>query len=369
MKILLATTVISLNGGGIASCNYEIRNALNENNVFHALTNESSSLLEGYDKVYSVPELMLSGYESYQRLLSEINRESYDIIINSDSSPITILAPFIKSPILTISHTYNNMPAIEAGYNHKYVSKIVALSSAGETFLQKYFHIKNKSKLCYIYNFVRHKDICVFKQKANCEKLKIVFPGGASLMKYPEMVLGAVNKLIKTNLDFDFYWLGGLTLPLRKFSLPQTINQLAADDSRIHFTGKIPREEALRYIENANIFLLPSRAEGCPMTLVEAMCTGCIPIVGDAKHVCREILEDGQFGVIVKQGSSVDLYNAIIDIIKNHSNYIKNYQLTYEYSKANLSEDIWCKHMYKAIEEAIRVKKEYKVMSKFLFFK
>lgn len=358
MKILLATTVVRLNGGGIASYNQEVLSVLKKTHIVDILTTENISELDGCNKIYVLDRLLPNRFSEFAKITKKINKENYNLIINSDSALISVISPFLKSPIITVSHTLNNMPAIEAGFNAKYVNKIIALSKAGKLFIERYFHIKDTTKVCYIYNFVQHNDnnLSDFKSKRN--KLNIVFPGGASLMKYPEMVLLAVNKLLKSKYDFNFYWLGSGQLPLRKFSIPKNIQQLATSDSRLVFTGKIPRDEAQKYIDDANIFILPSRAEGCPISLVEAMCTGCIPIVGSAKHVCREMLEDGHFGVIVQQGSHKSLYKAIIDILQNHTKYHYNYQYSYKYSKENLREEIWQKKMNEAITEAISYAKE-----------
>ncbi|OYP66549.1 glycosyltransferase family 4 protein [Prevotella sp. P5-64] len=369
MRILLATTIYTLNGGGIASYNNEVRAELSTGNCFDLMTIENVTEMVGFQKVYSVPQLQLSGFSEYKRLADEINSANYDIIINSDSEVITILAPFLEARIVTISHTFNNMPAIEAGYNHKYVNKVIALSDAGRHFINNYFNITDKNKVTYIYNFVQHEvdNNASIKSKRDC--LNIVFPGGASMMKYPEMVLGAVNMLLKTDLNFRFYWLGNLVLPLSGISKPKTINQLAKQDERLTFTGRIPREEAQQLYDDANIFLLPSRAEGCPMSLMEAMCSGCIPVVGSAKHVCREILDDGNFGVIVKHGSSKSLFDSLEDIIRNHEKYVYNYNKTYEYSKNQLAANVWKGKMEIAIKSAMDSSKIYIPFTKSAFRK
>lgn len=353
MKILLATTAITLNGGGIASYNNELYSALKLNNTFHLLTTENIISFEGFEKIYSLHIIRHKSYSDCKVLINRINTEHYDLIINSDSSLITIISPFLIAPIITVSHTYNNMPAIEAGFNHNYVSKIIALSAAGKSFIENYFRIKDPDKVSFIYNFIQNSEESFSEDKSMREVLQIVYPGGASMMKHPEMVLSAVNKLLKTNLDFKFYWLGGLTLPLHKISLPQNLDNLAYTDPRLIFTGRIKREEALKYIKSANIFILPSRAEGCPMSLIEALSYGCIPVVGSAKHVCREILEEGDFGVIVKQGSAKDLYEKIKDIIINHKTYNYNYEKTYNFSKYTLSEEVWLQKMNIVINESI----------------
>lgn len=368
MKILLATTAFKLNGGGIASYNNELYDIFKDEHTIHLLTTDTSEVEMCINKTFRIPAKSVWSYKSYVKLVCQINSEQYDLIINSDSAFVAVVAPYLNSPIITISHSYNNLPTLRASYNHRYNSKMIALSHAGRKYMIDFFRIKKEDKVEMIYNFVKD-DLCYeIEDKPERDELIIVYPGGASLMKYPEMVLLAVNLLVKTNLKFKFYWLGGTTLPLSKLSFPKTIEQLIPKDERIIVTNKIPREEAERIIANANVFILPSRAEGCPVSLMEALRSGCIPIVGDAKHVCREILEDGKMGKIVKHGSHKDLYLAIKDSIENHAKYKEEYVKSLQYSKTVLSQTLWKEKMTRIIADAVQSNKEMKSLNMIGFY-
>ena len=52
------------------------------------------------------------------------------------------------------------------------------------------------------------------------------------------------------------------------------------------------------YLHSADLFLLPSRFEGMPMTIIEAMGTG-LPIVASAVGGVPDMLEDGRSGMLV----------------------------------------------------------------------
>ena len=367
MKILLATTAATLNGGGIGSYNMEFYNIFKDNAELHLLSTEDTSVPEGYTKFYALKDKLPKNFKEYKELVDEINNENYDIIFNSDSSELAIVAPFVNSPIVSVSHTFNNLPAIRAGYNHRYQSKIIALSKAGKRYLERKFNVKDTEKITYLYNFVHHDSISSTEEKQETKVLNIVYPGGAIPMKYPEMIAGAVNLLAKTDLDFNFYWYGNDVVPLKRVSIPKRIKDLVTNDKRVHMQGKVSRDESQRIIDSSNIFLLPSRAEGCPVSLMEAMCTGCIPIVGDGKHVCREILEDGNFGVIVKKGSSKELFNAIVDVIKHHDKYKLSYQRSLDYSNKRLSENVWRNSMLKIFSDALKDEKQIQEMTRSSF--
>lgn len=369
MKILLATTAATLNGGGIGSYNVEFCNAFKETSELHLLTREPYKELDGYKHVFSLGINPLKRYQDYKSLIYRINNEKYDVIFNSDSSELAIIAPFLTAPIVTVSHTFNNLPAIRAGYNNEYLSSIIALSKAGKVYIENKFGITNKDKVTYLYNFVHHKKVNNTLEKEQHKVLNIIFPGGAIPMKYPEMVVGAANMLANTNLDFNFYWYGNDVVPLQRLSIPKRVADLVVKDNRIHIQGNVSREKSRQIIDSANIFILPSRAEGCPVSLMEAMCTGCIPIVGDGMHVCREILEDGGFGLIVKKGSSKSLYEAIVKIITNPENYKDSYKKSLNYSNEKLSERQWKINMVKIFEDASKKKKKTIPLTKVSLFK
>ena len=367
MKILLATSAIIPAGGGIASYNQELINALKKIAVFSVLTEENLNECQGIEKVYSTYGKNCFSYEYCCEMVDQINNDNYDIIINSGSLLMTIMAPYVKVPICSISHFVDGMLALKAGFNSKYISKIIALSYYGKKHLKERFNIQDEGCVKVVYNFVHMNTMRFNEHKINKQPLMIVYPGGTSIKKSFDVVMKVLRKLIRTNLDFKFFWLGGTTLPSAKICLASTCDKLIKEDSRVVFTGRIPRNEAVSIIQTANVFLLPSRGEGCPMTLLEAMQEGCIPVVSDAKHGSRELLEDGNFGVIVKNEKIESLYLALRDIIEHPDKYTSNYHKTFDYVREKLSEDKWSNTMNSIIQECIATKKNREVLSELHF--
>lgn len=60
------------------------------------------------------------------------------------------------------------------------------------------------------------------------------------------------------------------------------------------------RSNVYPYLHSADIFLLPSRFEGMPMTIIEAMGTG-LPVVASAVGGVPDMLRDGESGILVSQ--------------------------------------------------------------------
>lgn len=68
-----------------------------------------------------------------------------------------------------------------------------------------------------------------------------------------------------------------------------------------HYGGIISGDEKVRALNSADIFLMPSRYEGLPLALLEAMAAGCVPIVSN-KGSIPTVVEDGRNGFLVAPG-------------------------------------------------------------------
>lgn len=106
--------------------------------------------------------------------------------------------------------------------------------------------------------------------------------------------------------------------------------------------------------------MLPSRGEGCPISLIEAMRGGCISIISDAKHGSLEIVENQKDGFIVKQGSASDIVRTIDDIIVNHTKYLSMYDYSIEKFKSSLEYSVWFKKMSNILQKNYNHKKRKK---------
>lgn len=353
MKILLATSAAIPAGGGIASYNQELVRALGYDYEIHLLTASREFNVPGYASTLSLQGKNVLSFKFALSLVKYINEQKYNLILNSNSSVMAYLAPFVNAPIVTVSHFVNGIHADCAGYNNEYISRIIALSNYGKQYIEKKFCIKEKDKVVVVYNFVHPIKFSLNKLKQN--PLVIVYPGGTSIMKSADVVMETAYRLKKSDLNFRFVWLGGTRLPSDNMSIfgIREITQMLHGDERFEIVGRVPREIAESYIAQSNIFLLPSRGEGCPMTLLEAMRVGCIPVVSDAHHGSREIIEMCKCGEIVQQGNSKALYNTIKNIIINYNDYIDCYKQTSEFSSKFLSPEIWTEQMADVIKNAI----------------
>jgi glycosyltransferase involved in cell wall biosynthesis len=78
----------------------------------------------------------------------------------------------------------------------------------------------------------------------------------------------------------------------------------------VEFTGAVGQGEIVRYYERADVFAMPSFAEGVPVVLMEAMATG-LPVVSTRIAGIPELVDDGQSGFLVAPGRVDELSSAL----------------------------------------------------------
>ena len=95
-------------------------------------------------------------------------------------------------------------------------------------------------------------------------------------------------------------------------SLEGLVSRLRLDGA-VTFTGHVANPHA--YTAGADVFVLPSKVEGCPLALIEALATGCPAIATDCAPGPRDILADGRVGVLVRPDDSAALARAMADLL------------------------------------------------------
>lgn len=79
---------------------------------------------------------------------------------------------------------------------------------------------------------------------------------------------------------------------------------------RVHFTGALNQEEVAQTLARADVFVLPSFAEGVPVVLMEALVAG-LPVIATRVAGVQELVEDGVSGLVVPPGDVDALARAI----------------------------------------------------------
>lgn len=81
--------------------------------------------------------------------------------------------------------------------------------------------------------------------------------------------------------------------------------------SNFHYAGKLPHEQLLQELTSHDIYILPSRNEGFPVSLLEAMKTGLVPLITNFRSGIPEVVIDGKTGFVFEVGDIYGYANAI----------------------------------------------------------
>ena len=106
------------------------------------------------------------------------------------------------------------------------------------------------------------------------------------LYKAPDMLVDAVGLAVKEGLDLRLVFVGDGRYRswLQERALKQGL------DGKVNFVGWLPVGAAVRReLDNADLFILPSRQEGLPRALIEAMARG-LPCIGSTVGGIPELL-------------------------------------------------------------------------------
>ena len=90
------------------------------------------------------------------------------------------------------------------------------------------------------------------------------------------------------------YWICGNGRQLKW--LRKKVEKLELDKV-IHFWGH--REDIADFYRAADLFILPSKQEGLPVVLMEAMASG-LPVVASDIRGCRDLIDSGENGLLIQ---------------------------------------------------------------------
>ena len=160
-----------------------------------------------------------------------------------------------------------------------------------------------------------------------------VIPNGIDLKSYKPAgrdwtsprLLSAGRIVHQKGLDLAMRALGGLSELNWEWHIagdgPQmpVLQSLAKElgiGDRVHFLGWRSREELMECYGQANIFLFPSRHEGMPNALLEAMASG-LPVVASCISGNEELVVDGDTGYLVPSEDVEALQTALKQLLSD----------------------------------------------------
>ena len=144
------------------------------------------------------------------------------------------------------------------------------------------------------------------------ERMRLIMVGGLErLYKAPDVLIDAVGRCVAQGLDIELVFVGDGQL--------RPMLQRDADSRglarRVRFLGSLPAGDCVRReLDEADLFVLPSRQEGLPRAMVEAMAQG-VPCIGSTIGGIPELLQSDE---MVAPGDAAALSRKISEVVLDH---------------------------------------------------
>lgn len=291
MKLLLGVSSPINKGSGISAYVREISCALEElgHEIIIASPADDSRVLVGISDWQHIKTDPLSDPIGVARkTLKCIFSAAPDAIINNDNAIIQSLAPLVKVPFISIGHLEKYSIAALLKHNVQYVDYTVAISSDMQHIFVDRLGMQT-TRVPIIHNGVKGPLNSFMVSKNSREKLKIIFAGGYDYRKGGDLI--AKMLMVKDKIwDFvDIRWYGGM---------PTTLAKKLEMNKAVKIYNRVAREDFLKSLAESDVFLMASRLEGCPMSMLEAMSYGAIPIASDGSGAMRWLVTHGKDGFI-----------------------------------------------------------------------
>ena len=234
-------------------------------------------------------------------LMKIMRREKPDVVHSHLNVIKYTVAAAKLSGIRRCIHTVHNVAQEEAeGRVEKIISTIyfklglatpVALSPEVRSTIVSFYGLKEE-KVPMIYNGVDLGKCCPKEDYALAEPAYLLHIGRFNAQKNHKGLLEAFAQIIKAYPDCCLNLIGDGELQEETLQYADTLGLR----EKINFLGN--QTNVYPFLRKADLFLLPSRFEGMPMTIIEAMGTG-LPIVASKVGGVPDMLEDGTSGLLV----------------------------------------------------------------------
>lgn len=139
------------------------------------------------------------------------------------------------------------------------------------------------------------------------DDLAVYFVGRLSEEKNPDVFVEAAKKVIRTNKrqNVKFFVIGDGPM---NGQITGAIKQL--NSPALTYLGYRPSAEVAKLLSAADVFVLPSKAEGFPLSILEAMAMRLV-VVASRVGAIPDVIKHGKMGYIVTPGSAAEIVEAI----------------------------------------------------------
>lgn len=273
--------------------------------LYHAKEENREKIREDWCK--NVIRIKYSHYDNLYHFLYKlkhyVNEESP--LVASDIMELRFVALLkLKNPLIYIIHGDFETYYSQCDIFQDYMDLIVCYSKFILHKLQKRLKDYNRCKLRLIYYPV---PAIPELAKSSLRVLKIIFVGSLVHRKGVDLLPHITTILNNKHLSYHLEIIGS-------GELEEYLQIQFKDKNNIKMSGQLTNNEVLDKLQNAHVLLFPTRSEGLPNILVEAMKAGCVPIVSHIPSGIPDVVENGKNGMLVEPDDIQGFADAIVTL-------------------------------------------------------
>lgn len=198
---------------------------------------------------------------------------------------------------------------------------------------------KKKQIFCY-HDFVPTE---YFTEAATRMDKYILFVGHPFYLKGVDTLVKAFEMVSDQFPDFELRLIGHLLEQ-------EAMRYLGTWHPRVKFVKAMPYDETRQHFLDCYCFVLPSRTEGLPRVLIEAMASGK-PVIGSKVGGIPDLIEDGSNGFLVESGNVDDLAKKLARLLGDQELAYKMGQKSKRLVKEKFSSEKYVQQFHKMIAE------------------
>ncbi len=195
---------------------------------------------------------------------------------------------------------YAGMPPPLRAYTRRVMALADVVIAVSEEWSRTLSGIVPSSHLAVLRNCVSVADFRPGSPQRSHEPPKALFMGSIGPRKGAFDLLAAMRRVKEGGCSLHLWLAGYEERPGDMLIANRHAQQMDLSDCCI-FVGVIGGAEKVRLLETAGLFVLPSRNEGLPMAILEAMAAG-LPIVSTPVGGIPEVVREGDNGFLVSPG-------------------------------------------------------------------
>ena len=183
----------------------------------------------------------------------------------------------------------------------------------------------------------------IWKDKQLSAKINYCFVGGMNTNKGVDKIIESLAEITQLDNFGVFHFVGGGEL------LEDLKKRSTTFSNKVVFHGFLAKQDIYKIYEKSHFIVLPSKSEGFPKVIGEAMNYGCVPIVSDISCISQYVRHEKN-GFLISPLTTQELYknikkastlpkNLYSEMILN--NYMLAERFTYNYYEERIVRNIF----------------------------